>query len=155
MAELFPNEGLDYLLNVVPKGALPPTTLYVGLFTGATASTTPGATAVLATETGVTEADYSGYARQSIGAGEWGAVGAKTIWGQSDARGCDGSQVSFPAATAAYEVQINGFFIASELTAGVALYYSNFIDGEGLPDPIVSLSIGDIARITPTFGLRG
>jgi len=39
MAEIFPNEGLDYILGVIPKAGTTPTTLYLGLFTSQTAST--------------------------------------------------------------------------------------------------------------------
>jgi hypothetical protein len=150
MAELFPNEGLDYLLGIVPKNGTNLATTYLGLFTGATASTTPAATAVLSTATGVTEAAYTSYARVSIAAASWGTTGAKTIWTQS-ARGTTAAEVSFPAATASYATAINGFFLATASTAGTALFYSNFDDTTA----VATMAIGDIIKVTPTFGLLG
>ena len=150
MAEVIPDEGLDYILAIFPKNGTNIATTYLGLFTSQTASTVPGASAVLATSTGVTEAAYTSYARQSIAAASWGATGAKTIWTQS-ARGTTAGQVSMPAATASYATAINGFFIATASTAGVALMYSNFDDTTA----VSSMAIGDIIRVTPTFGLLG
>ncbi|MCW0214377.1 MAG: hypothetical protein OJJ54_13540 [Pseudonocardia sp.] len=151
MAEIIPNEGLDYIVNLVLKAGTPPSTLYVGLFTGATASTTPTASAVLSTATGVTEAGYTGYARQSISSASWGTIGGQSGWSQSG-RGSVGPQVSFPAATASYATQINGFFIATTLSSGgVALGYSNFDDSTG----VATMAIGDIIKVTPTFFLTG
>lgn len=150
MAELIPNEGLDYLLGIFPKNGTNLATGYLGLFTGATASTTPAATAVLSTSTGVTEAGYTSYARVSVPSTDWGSVGSKTIWTQST-RGVTAAEKSFPAATATYSTAINGFFLATALTAGVALFYSNFDDTTA----VATMAIGDIIKVTPTFGLLG
>ena len=151
MAELVPNEGLDYWLGIMLKAGTPPATTYNGLFEGASATTTPLATAVLATQTGVAETNYTGYARQAIAAADWGAVGAKTVWGDATVRGMTSTQKSFPAATAAYATAINGFLIATTLgrATGVGLLYSNFDDTTAVP----SLGIGDVIRVTPTYGL--
>jgi hypothetical protein len=148
VAEIVPDEGLDYILAIFPKNGSNLATSFLGLFTSQTASTVPAASAVLATPTGVTEAAYTGYARQSIAAASWGTIGAKTMWTQSG-RGTTAGQVSFPAATAAYATAINGFFLASASTAGIALFYSNFDDTTA----VASLAIGDIIKVTPTFGL--
>lgn len=150
MAEIIPDEGLDYLVGIVPKGGTSPANLYLLLFTSQTASTVPGASAVLSTATGVTEAAYTSYARVAVASGDWGATGAKTIWSQS-ARGTTASQKSFPAAGAAYATAINGFGLASASTGGVAVFYSNFDDTTA----ISSLALGDIVRVTPTYGLLG
>lgn len=150
MAELIPNEGLDYLLGIVPKNGTNLATAYLGLFTGATASTTPAATAVLSTSTGVTEAGYTSYARVSVASSDWGTVGSKTIWTQS-ARGTSATEKSFPAATASYSTAINGFLLATASTVGVALFYSNFDDTTA----VATMAIGDIIKVTPTFGLLG
>jgi hypothetical protein len=150
MAELIPDEGLDYILSIFPKNGTNIATTYLGLFTSQTASTVPASTMVLATPTGITEAAYTGYARQSIAAASWGTTGAKTIWTQS-ARGTTAGQVSFPAATASYATAINGFFGATASTAGVCLYVSNFDDTSA----VATMAIGDIIRVTPTFGLLG
>lgn len=105
---------------------------------------------VLATPTGITEAAFTSYARQSIAAASWGTVGAKTMWSQSG-RGTTAGQTSFPAAGAAYATAINGYFIASAVSAGVCLAASNFDDTTA----IASLALGDIVKVTPTFGLLG
>lgn len=148
--EIFPDEGLDFLLGIVPKNGTNLATVYLGLFTSQTASTTPASTAVLATSTGVTEAAFTGYARVAIPSTDWGSAGAQTIWSQAT-RGVVAAQKSFPAATAAYATGINGFFIATASTAGTALWYSNFSDTTA----IASMAIGDICKVTPTWGFGG
>lgn len=150
MAEICPTEGLDYMINVLLKNGGSPATLYLGLFTSQTASTVPAANAVLATPNGVTEAGYTSYARVAVATADWGATGDKTVWTQA-VRGATAAQKSFPAAGAAYPTAINGFFLATALTGGVAIYYSNFDDATA----ISSLALGDIIRVTPTFGLGG
>lgn len=150
--EIFPDEGLDYLLGIVPKGGTSPSALYLGLFTSQTASTTPAATAVLATATGVAEAGFTSYARVAVPVADWGAPGADTVWTQA-VRRVTAAQKSFPAAGATYATPINGFFLAttSGVGTGVAVYYSNFDDTTA----IASLALGDIIRVTPKFGLGG
>lgn len=153
MAEIIPDEGLDYIIGIFPKNGSNIATTYLGLFTGGTASTVPSAAATLAAMTGTfAEAGYTGYARQSVAAASWGATGAKTIWTQS-ARGTTAGQVSFPAATATYSTAINGFFLCTVAsgTAGVSLFWSNFDDTTA----VATMAIGDIIRVTPTFGLLG
>lgn len=149
--EIVPDEGLDYLLTLLLKGGTPPTTTYLGLFTSQTATTTPAGTAVLATSTGVAEAAFTSYARVAVATADWGAIAAKTIWAQSGARGTTAAQKSFPAAGGAYATAINGFFLATAATGGIALLYSNFDDTTA----IASLALGDIVKITPTYGLLG
>jgi hypothetical protein len=150
MAELFPNEGLDYLLSIVPKGGTSPTTLYLGLFTSQTASTVLTATQTLAAN--ITEASYTGYTRIAVASTDWGTAGAKTIWTQP-VRGVDGSQKSFPAATASYSTPINGFFISSTsvVSAGICIWASNFDDITA----VSTMAIGDIIKVTPTWGFGG
>lgn len=152
MAEIVPDEGLDYIIGVWLKAGTPPANTYLGAFTSQTASTVPAGTAVLASQTGVTEAAYTGYGRAAIAAAGWGATGAKTMWTQAG-RGTTGPQTSLPAATAAYATAINGFLIASAsaVGAGVGLLYSNFDDVTA----VASLAIGDVIRVTPTWGLLG
>lgn len=151
MAEIFPDEGLDYLLGLVPKGGTTPTTLYLGLFTSQTASTVPANTAVLSTPAGITEAAYTGYARVAVASTDWGSISTQTVWSQTGARGVTAAQKSFPAATAAYATAINGFFLASASTAGVCVFASNFSDTTA----IASMAIGDVIKVTATFALLG
>lgn len=154
MAELFPDEGLDMILAIVPMNGTNAANTYLGLFTGLTQTTVPAAAAALATYGGAAfgEAAFTSYARQTVAAAAWGTVGAKTMWSQTG-RGSTASQASFPAAGAAYATQINGFFLANASAHGSekAYFYSNFDDSTG----IASLALGDIVKVTPTWGLLG
>lgn len=141
MAEIFPDEGLDYILGVIPKGATTPATLYMGLFTSQTATTVPANTAVLATQTGMTEATGTGYARQSIAAASWGAQGAAT-----GGRKTTAGQVTFPAVGAGGWGTINGYFLATALTVGTAVFYCNFDDNQS-----IATSPNDVIKVTPTW----
>lgn len=155
MADEFPDEGLDVILGVFPRGGTTPANLYVGLFTGGSASTVPASTATVAsmgsTFAEVLTSGWSTYARQAIASttSGWGAPGAQTIWSVTG-RGVAGAQVSFPAPTSAYTPAnaVNGFFVADASTSGHAVYYSNFSDTTG----VSSLAIGDVIKVTPTFG---
>jgi hypothetical protein len=150
MAHIVPTEGLDYLVNLALKNAESPDTLYLFLFSGGTATTVPAAAATLAVMGGTfAEADYTSYARVAVPTADWGTIGDDTVWGQA-VRAATAAQKSFPAAGAAdAAADINGFGVATASTGGVALYYSNFDDVTGIP----SLALGDIIRVTPTFGL--
>lgn len=152
MAETFSAEGLDLILDIFPRGGTNLTTTYVGLFTSQTASTVPAATAVLATYTGVTEVTIGtwGYARQSVASGSWGAKAAGS-GAASGGRQTTAGQVSFPAATAPYATAINGFLLANASAHGseIGIFYANFDDTTA----IASLALGDIVKVTPTFGL--
>ena len=153
MSEIFPNEGLDVVLGVFPKGGAAPDPLYVGLFTGPDGTSVPAAAATRAAMgSGFAEVAYTGYALQPIAASAWGAAGDKTVWSQAT-RGVDGPQVSFPAATAAYNPAnpIAGFFLVTAASGGYVIYYSNFDD----TSTIASLSIGDVIKVTPTLGFGG
>lgn len=152
MAEIVPDEGLDLILAIFPKNGTNIATLYMGLFTGLTASTVPASTALLSTYGGAAfgEAAYTNYSRQSIAAASWGTTGAKTMWTQTG-RGTTAAQVSMPAATASYSTAINGFFVANASAHGseIGIFYSNFDDTTA----VATMAIGDIVKVTPTFGL--
>ena len=149
MAEILPIEGRDYMLGVIFKGATQLTNHYLGLFTSQSATTVPAETAVLATATGVTEASFTSYARVAIPTSDWGSAANATIWSQA-VRALTAAQKAFVAAGAAYSgAAINGFFVATALTGGVAVYYSNFDDSTAIP----SLDLGSIVKVTPQFGL--
>lgn len=142
MAENFPDEGLDRILGVAPRGGATIATLYVGLYTSQTSSTVPGSSAVLATSTGVTEVTGTGYSRQSVAAASWAAQSAAT-----GGRKTVGPQVTFTASgtwTAA-----NGFFIADATSAGIAIFYANFDDLAA-----VTLLSGDLLKLTPTWQMN-
>jgi hypothetical protein len=153
MADTFPDEGLDLILAQVPK--VWPANTYIGLWTSAAGgSTAPAANATIAAMgtnyAEVATAGWSTYARQTHAAAGWsGAIGAKTIWTVAG-RGCDGTQVSFPVPTGAYNPTnpICGFMVCDGLTTGKAYFYSNFTD----TTPITALAIGDTVKVTPTWG---
>ena len=146
MAELFPDEGMDLIIACIPKNGTNYANMYVGLFTSQTASTVPGASAVLATQTGVTEhANSNGYARQTIAAASWGATASG-----GGGRQTAGPQVTFTAT--GNWTAVNGFFLATSATiaAGVAFLYANFDDTTAR-----TLVNGDRLLLTPTWRLLG
>jgi hypothetical protein len=152
VAEIIPTEGLDYVLNIFPRNGTNLATSYLCLFTGLTASTVPAQTAVLATYGAAAfgEAAFTSYARQSIAAASWAAPGA----GSGNAAGgrqSAAAQVSFPAAGAAYATAITFFGLSSVLAHGaeIGLFYADFDDTTA----ISSMSLGDIIKVTPTYGL--
>ena len=140
MAEIFPNEGLDAILAIFPKNGANLANLHLGFFTSQTPSTVPAATAVLATATGVTEASGTGYARTAIPAANWGANAA----GSPDGRKTTASAVTTPSVGAGGWGTLNGFFLATASSGGVAIYYANFDSGLGIPT-----SVGDVVTVTP------
>ncbi len=157
MADMFPDEGLDLILAVIPKNGTPPANMYAGIFTSSNGtSSVPAASATIPSMgTGYAECatgEWTTYARQTQAATAWGSPAAKTIWSVSG-RGVDASaQLSFPAPSVAYNPAnpMQGFFLANGSTAGAgtAYYYSNWNDMAG----IASLGIGDVVKVTPTFG---
>jgi len=156
---VFPNEGLDVILNIVPKGGSVLANTFVGLFTAAGATSVPAATVNLSQLAGAGNAAFAEvsttlwatYLRMTTAAGSWGAQGGSTIWA-TVGRAVQGSQVQFPAPGAGYSpaLPIAGFFLATTSAYGAssALYYSNFEDGS----TIVGLSTGDIVKVSPGFG---
>lgn len=156
---VFPQEGLDYLLGIVPKGGTAPTTLYLGLFTTSWATIQGYGTAnINITLNGgtysVTElASATGYTtRQSLTAGNWGAQSAGTS-GSINVR-----QTTYPAVTITNTSgstwsAVNGIFVATSATVGQAsgsgttvLWYAPFADLS-----TVTLANGDSLSITPTW----
>lgn len=140
-------------MGVFPKNGSNFANTYIGLFTGpgTASSVTAMQTAVLASATNITEATgIGGYARQTVSAASWGAQASGT-GAAASGRQSTASQVSFPAATAPYATAINGFFLCSTSATGtgVSIFVANFDDTTA----IASLAIGDIVKITPTFGL--
>jgi len=161
---VFPQEGLDYLLGVIPKGGTAPATLYLGLFT-TSFSTIQGygiANTNITLNTGtypVTElASATGYtARPSLASGTWGAqtagtvvIGANTI---NVRQSTYGSAISITNSSASAWTNINGIFIATSATVGQAsgsgttvLWYAPFSDSS-----TVTLAVGDTLNVTPTW----
>lgn len=140
MAEIFPDEGLNAILAIFPKNGANLANLHLGFFTSQTPSTVPAANAVLATATGVTEATGTNYSRTAIPAANWGANSA----GSPDGRRTTASAVVTPTVGAGGWGTINGFFLASASSGGVAIYYANFDSGLAIPT-----SVGDVITVTP------
>lgn len=148
MAEIFPNEGLDLVLAVIPKAGTTPATTYMGLFTNFTASTvgTGGQG-----ETAYTEVTNAGaYARQSIASASWGANANGGGSADQPGRKTTASQVTFPTATASWGT-INGFHLSNSGThdAGTLYFAANFDDTTA-----VTINTNDIIRVTPTWEIR-
>jgi hypothetical protein len=116
-------------LNVFPRQTQAlPATLNAGLFSSQTATTVPARSAVLATQTGVTElTSAGGYGRASITNATWPAP-ASSGSGMRTTVAANG--VVFGESTAAFSAPVNGFFISptAAIGAGIALFYSNFSD---------------------------
>lgn len=154
-ASIFPQEGLDLLLEMQPRNTqakVDPT--FLGLFTGATATTVPAFTTVLnGNPAAVTEvAASNAYARVQVdGAAtvqEWGAI---ANGGAANSRRTTASQQSFPESTGSWGT-VNGFFNATVSGQGLgkAFYYANFSDDQ----PVVINSAGYTLRITPYWEIR-
>lgn len=143
-AEIFPDEGLDHLLNKVPRATTAIQTAYfLGLFTTQTASTVPARTEALAGAL-VGEPTAGAYARVSVANTDWAAIATSGA-----GRRTTSAQKSFPASTGAWGT-INGFFLANQLAAGagsIALFFANF-------DDLASVNVnaaGYTIQITPFF----
>lgn len=149
MAEIIPDEGLDYMLSALFKGGTVDTTLYLGLFTSQTASTVPARTATGgATPSGWTEMTASSgtYARIALATGDWGAA-ATNGSGRRISLSAAKTFTGFVSAAAA-----NGFFIATNSASGAGdtvLAFANFDSG-------VARSLattGDQLSVTPSMQL--
>jgi hypothetical protein len=145
-AEIFPDEGLDHVLNKVPRAtAAIQTTYYLGLFTGSTATTVPARTDTLAAApASVAEPSGGAYARVAVANTDWGAIATNGV-----GRRTTSAQKSFPPSTGAWGT-VNGFFLANQLAAGagaVAIFYANF-------DDLAAVNVnaaGYTIQVTPYF----
>ena len=160
---LWPQEGLDYLMGIVPKAGTTPTTLYLGLFTTAW-STIQGygltnINVTLGTGTyPVTElASATGYtSRPSIASSSWGAQAAGTVTIGSNTinvRQSTAGTITITNTSGSTWTGVNGIFICNSATVGQAsgagttvLWYAPFSDGS-----TVTLANGDSITITPVW----
>ena len=119
---LFKNNSLSF--------SSPGDSIYVGL-----------CTAVSAAETGsVTEASFSGYARQQVAAASWTTIGADSTDTQTPK---NTSAIEFPAKTDSGNVTITHVIIADASSSGNILFV-------GALDASKTLAEGDIFRINAT-----
>jgi hypothetical protein len=140
MAEIYPDEGLDIILEIFPRNGTNLATTYLSLFTTFTASTVGASTSVA---NDYTEPDFGSYARQSIAAASWGAIAAGT-----GGRKTTAAQVTFPTATTPNStLPTNGFWLANQLSAtgDKCIFAANFDDTTA-----VQINIADIIKVTPT-----
>jgi hypothetical protein len=140
MAEIFPDEGLDLILNIFPRGGTNLTTTHLALFTAFTGSTV--GTSSQGADT-YTEPDFGSYARQSVAAAAWGSLAAGT-----GGRRTTAAQVTFPTATSNASTTVKGFWLANQLSAAgdTCIFAANFDDATP-----VQINTNDIIRITPTM----
>lgn len=146
MAEIFPDEGLDYLLGIAFKGATVDTTLFMGLFTSQTPSTVPARNATGgAVPSGWTEmgASSGSYARVAVATGDWGAA----------ATNGNGRRIALSAAKQftgfVGDADANGFFLATASAPGAGdtiVYFSNFDSGVARTMATVSDELNITAR---------
>lgn len=151
MAEIFVDEGLDYLLGIAFKGGTVDTTLYVGLFTSQTATTVPARTATGgASPSGWTEmaASSGTYARQAIATGDWGAAATNGSGRRIALTAAENFTGFVGAAVAA------GFFIATAAASAggdIVLFFSNFDSGVTR----TFASVSDSLALTPRVQFDG
>ncbi len=138
MAEIWPDEGLDIVLEIFPRGGTNLTQTFLTLFTAFSASTV--GTAGQAADS-YTEPSGGAFARQTITSGQWGAIAAGT-----GGRKTTAAQITFPTATAVWGT-INGFWLANQLSASgdKAVFAANFDDTTA-----VTINTNDIIKVTPT-----
>lgn len=141
-AEVAPDEGLDVVLGIFPKGGSNLSTTYLCLFTTFTA-TTVGATSSVADN--YTEPTDSAYVRVAIPSTDWGSAAAGT-----GGRKVTCAQKSMPAANGNYGSAVNGYWLAnqSSSTGDKCLGAANFDEGAATPQA------GDVLRVTPTWQLN-
>lgn len=153
-AEIFPDEGLDHILNKVPRATTAiQTTYYLGLFTagtaGLTASTVPARTESNSNSvTNLGEPNSGAYARVAVANTDWAAIATS-----GSGRRTTSAQKSFPASTGSWGT-VNGFFLASQLATGagsVAIFYANFDDVTG----VNVNAAGYTVQVTPYFHIDG
>ena len=119
---IFKNNSLSF--------SSPGDSIYVGL-----------CTAVSAAETGsVTEASFSGYARQQVAAASWTTIGADSTDTQTAK---NTSAIEFPAKTDSGNVTITHVIIADAISSGNILFV-------GALDASKTLAQNDIFRINAT-----
>lgn len=151
MAEIVPDEGLDYMLGVLFKGGTQDTTLFLGLFTSQTASTVPARSATGgAVPAGWTEmsASSGSYARIALATGDWGAA-ATNGNGRRITLSAAKQFTGFVGAAAA-----NGFFIATNSASGAGdtiLAFANFDSGAAR----TLANVADQLNVTPRMQLDG
>lgn len=136
MAEIFPDEGLDAVLAIFPKGGTYTSPMNLALFTSQTATTVITSGQAFAN---ITETVYTSYARQTLAAATWGAQGVGT-----GGRKSTYPQVTFPTVGAS-GATVNGFYITNNGHT-VCICTANFDDGAA-----AILATNDVVKVTPAM----
>jgi hypothetical protein len=149
VAEIFPNEGLDLILGIFPKGSATLGNTFLCLFDST--STATGASASVAGNSASVANSYvepsaGAYARQTIASGSWGSQTTT-----QSGRGVTASQVTFPTATAGWGT-IWGFWLANQASASgdTCIFAANFDDTTA-----ITVNTNDIVKVTPTCVYTG
>lgn len=135
MAEIFPDEGLDWIMNQWLHNVAAPEDMELRLFSSQSATT------VITSAQGtadITECAWTNYASQTLGSATWGAQAAG-----SGGRKSTYPQVTFPTCGATGGTA-NGFYITNSV-GGTCVCAANFDDTTA-----VVLQSGDIIKVTPT-----
>ena len=141
MAEIFPNEGANFIMKVFPKNGANSSSIALRLFTSQTASTVVAASDTLAGAL-ITETTYGSYAVQALAASTWGASSVSAGLGVKTAY----SQITFPTATSGPST-INGLYITDlSVTPTVYLAQANFDDATA-----VTVNTNDVIKVTPAI----
>jgi hypothetical protein len=139
MAQMCPDEGLDFILGQFPFNTAKYTSpLNLALFTSQTATTVITHAQAFAN---ITETTYTSYARQSLAAATWGAIAERpTNLGRQQTY----PQITFPTVGAS-GATINGFYVTNNGHT-VCIGQANFDDLTA-----VVLLTNDVIKVTPTF----
>lgn len=165
---VFPNEGLDYSLNIFPRATQTvPTNLYVGLFTTSWSTilgyglTNTNITLGTGTYPVAELASVTGYtARYTVPSTAWQTpttgtvvIGANTIKVEQTTTTGSGTTITFTNSGSSAWSPVYGIFIATAATVGQAsgagttvIWYAPFSD----LNP-VTLAVGDSLTVTPTW----
>ena len=142
--ELFPNEGLDQLLNIAIRGTVSQqANWYVGLWYATPASPTAVPITKSQTMANVLEIQTpgsNGYTRQAISASSFGVPGDT-----ANGRSTVGPQVTFTA-TGGNWGRADGFFISDQSSGGKIIAISCFSDQTS-----VTVNQNDVLKVTPTI----
>lgn len=136
MANIFPDEGIEYLFDIILD-----MNLQVGLFDSHAPNLVPDRFAELG-GLGVSEMTGDGYQRQIISAGNWGTPA-------TDGNGLlitSSQTVSFGPSVGGDWLPANGFFVAVPIS-NIAIYYANF-------DSEVARVVTTLHKISVTPAIR-
>lgn len=136
MAEIFPNEGLDYIMGKWPKGGAVEATMDLRLFSSHSATTVIGTAEGTAQ---ITQSAWTNYAAKTLGTATWGAQSA-----HASGRSTTYPQVNMGTCGATGGT-VNGFYITGN-SGSVCVCMANFDDATA-----VVLMQNDIIRVTPTL----